>query len=239
MNLGDRFMRTLVNLGICVALLAAPAVVHADTIFSNFGPGSSYNTAIGNPVGDGLDGTGFNYAEGNRFTVGTTSSLSSIMIALSCAVCPAGGSLTVSLTQNASNQPGAVVESFSILGSTLGLLGNNNPPLTLTSLLQPPLSAGSQYWVTVSGLPTSAVAWNWNNTGDGSPTALSVDGGASWFAPAGLTPGAYAVNGIVAPIPEPGAVWLLSTGIFGLGGIEFQRRRKRKSRVLPSKPTEA
>ena len=221
-----RSTKMLASLGICALLLAAPAVAHADTIFSNLGLGNSYNTILGNPVGDGLDGSGFNYAEGNRFSAGVTATLSSITLALSCAVCPVGGSLTANLTQNSGSQPGAVLESFSILGSALGALGNNNPVITLDSVLHPTLSLGTHYWLTVSGPETSAVAWNWNVTGDVSPEAISGDGGASWFAPSGLTPGAYAIDATRVAVPEPGTVWLLTTGIVALGGFRLKRLRR-------------
>jgi len=226
MTLTSRSRRKLLNLGICAALLSSPGVSHADTLFSNLGPGSSYNTALGNPVGDGLDGSGFNYAQGATFTPGQTDTLTSIVLALSCAACPAAGSLTLTLTENVAGHPGAALESFSILGSSLGNLGNNNPLITVSSLLQPSLSAGTPYWVTVSGLPTSALAWNWNNTGDASAEAISVDGGASWFSPSGLTPGAYAINGIPAAIPEPRTLWLVTTAVLGLGIAQFQLRKR-------------
>ena len=231
MILTGRSTKMLVSLAVCALLLVAPAVAHADTIFSNLGPGNSYNISLGNPVGDGLDGSGLNYAEGDRFTAGLTASLNSVMLALSCAVCPGGGSLTVRLTQNAGNQPGAVLESLSVLGTTLGILGNNNPVITLSSVLHPILSFGTEYWLTVSGPATSAVAWNWNTTGDGSPTAISGDGGASWFSPAGLTPGAYGLNGTA--VPEPGTVWLFATGFLTLGGVKLRSLRKRNSGNLP------
>jgi hypothetical protein len=52
----------------------------ADVLFSNFGAGLSYNTAVGNSVGNAFDGN--NYAEGDTFTLGETATLSSITVAL-------------------------------------------------------------------------------------------------------------------------------------------------------------
>ena len=118
MILTGRSTKLLLHVGVCALLFAAPAIVNADSIFSNFGAGSSYNTLGGNPVGNGLDGSGFDYAEGNSFIASQSGALVSISVALSCAVCPAGGAITVNLTQNAGNQPGSVMESFSILGSS-------------------------------------------------------------------------------------------------------------------------
>jgi hypothetical protein len=217
-------MKMLAFLIVCALVLIRPGAAHADTIFSNFGSGFGYNTALGNPVGDGLDGSGFDYAEGDGFIAGISGSVTSVMLAVSCAVCPATGSLQVNLTRNGIGVPGSVLESFSIPAGSLGPLGNNNPVFVLNSALHPFLVAGMQYWLTVSGPATSAVAWNLNKTGDSSPEAISGDGGISWFAPSGLTPGAFAVT----TAPEPGTAWLLMTGIIGLGGVQLHRLRKQK-----------
>ena len=47
-------------------LLAAVSPLQAGEIFSNFGAGLSYNTGGGNFIGNGLDGSGSNYARGTR-----------------------------------------------------------------------------------------------------------------------------------------------------------------------------
>jgi hypothetical protein len=52
----------------CALALAAPMAAQASVIFSNLGPGSSYDTGGGNFVGDGLDGFGYNYAQAGTFT---------------------------------------------------------------------------------------------------------------------------------------------------------------------------
>lgn len=198
----------LTSIGVWTLLFAAPAVSRADIVFTNFGAGFSYNTGLGNPVGNAFDGN--NYAQGDTFTPTTSADLSSLDIALSCAF--AGGcpdAFTVSLTGDSGNQPAAApLESFAVLGTSLGLEGVNNPPVVLNSVLQPSLKAGTQYWVTVSADLNDSIAWNLNSTGDTSAEALSTDGGATWFSPSGLTPGAYQVNG-AAPVPEPGARVLL------------------------------
>jgi len=122
---------------VCVLLLAAPAVSRADTIlFTNFGAGLSYNTGAANFVGNAFDGN--LYAEGDTFTPSTTTKLSSIDIALSCMFgggCP--DNFTVSLDRNSGDAPSTALESFTVAGSSLGLLGANNAPLVLTSILAP------------------------------------------------------------------------------------------------------
>jgi hypothetical protein len=208
-------------------LFAVPAVSRADSVlFSNFGPGFSHNTSSGNPVGNAFDGN--DYAEGGTFMPTTSANFSSLDIALSCAfTCP--DNFTVSLDANNAGIPGAALESFILSGASLGLLSANNPPIVLSSVLEPLLAAGTEYWVTVSSDLNDSIAWNWNSTGDTSSEAISTDGGTTWFAPSGLTPSAYQVNGAsLSAVPEPSTLILMLLG-FGLVLVV----RKRIARGLP------
>jgi hypothetical protein len=206
--------RILTTMGVWTLLFAAPAVSRADVVlFTNFGAGFSYNTGAGNFVGNAFDGSGNNYAEGDTFTPTTSANFSTLDIALSCFLaCP--DNLTVSLDKNNAGVPGAVLESFTVAGPSLGAFGANNPPVALTAVGPPILlTAGTPYWVTVSADLNDSITWNWNSTGDTSSQAISTDGGTTWFAPSGLTPGAYQVNGtpVTTVVPEPGALVLLTT----------------------------
>jgi hypothetical protein len=204
----------LTGTAVWILLFIAPAVSRADIdLFTNFGPGFSYNTGAGNFAGNAFDGSGNNYAEGDTFTPTTSANFSALDIALSCFFsCP--DPVTVSLDANNAGVPGAVLESFNVLGPLLGAFGSNNSPLVLTSVLHPLLVAGTQYWVAVSTDLNDSVVWNWNSTGDASSEAISTNGGTTWFAPSGLTPGAYQVNAT----PEPRAVVLLATVVLVLLG---------------------
>jgi hypothetical protein len=220
---------SLATLTLFVLAFTASTVSRADTLlFSNFGPGMSYDTAEGNAVGNAFDGS--LYAEGDTFTPMSTAKFGSLDIALSCLF--AGGCadpFTVSLRTNSGDAPGSVLESFSVLGSSLGMLGSNNAPLVLSSILNPTLTAGVQYWVAVTADANDSIAWNLNVTGDASDQAISSDGGATWFSPSGLTPGAYEINGVssASPVPEPSSLLLLATSV----GIPLVRTaRERMSR---------
>ena len=63
-----------------------------------------------------------------------------------------------------------------------------------------------------------------HHPGDASSQAISTDGGTTWFSPSGLTPGAYAVFGTAAAVPEPSTLVLLSSGVVGLLGSRWRRR---------------
>jgi hypothetical protein len=209
----------MIKLFLCVFVFSITTMpmVGESIIFSNFGPGLSYNTAAGNPVGNAFDGN--NYAEANVFTTGSGDyPLESMQIALSCSfVC--SDPFRVTLSQNSGGKPGAAIETFTLAPSLLGPLGSNNTPLLLTSVLNPVLTGGTLYWVTVSSDLNDSIAWNWNSTGDRSPQALSPDGGITWFVPSGLTPGAFQVTLVT---PEPGT-WGLLLG----AGMVFGALKKR------------
>jgi hypothetical protein len=204
-------------LGVSLLVFAAPSVAEAATVFTNFGPGLTYDINSGNPVGNAFDGN--NYAEANTFSPSSSGSLQSLLIALSCAFgCPFP--VSVSLTADGGDQPGVILESFSVAGPALGPIGVPNAPILLNSVLLPQLFAGTQYWVAVSAPLTDSASWNLNTTGDVSDQAMSADGGATWFSPSGNTPGALEVDAV----PEPGTSALLVGGGLLLGLIRQRRR---------------
>jgi len=221
---------------LALLLTAAPAARADSVVFSNFGAGSSYNTGAGNFIGNGLDGSGSNYAEGDTFTPSAASTVTSLQLALSSYFGTNFDELQVSLANDSgAGFPGAVLASFDVLPGTLGMLGNNNPPVTFSVSPGITLTAGSPYWVTVADISGGADSniWNWNITGDASSQAISTDGGATWFSPSGLPAGAYAVFAGVA-VPEPSAVVLLASGAAGL--LASQWRRRRKTRQTKNRP---
>lgn len=215
--------RFALSLILSASMLAgvAPSVVGAATIFDNFGPGQTYDINSGNPVGNAFDGN--RYAEANTFTAPVSASLQSLQIALSCAfACP--DPFSVYLTADAGDQPGLILENFSLAGGALGPIGVYNSPLVLSSLLLPHLAAGTRYWVAVSAPLTDSIAWNLNNSGDGSDQAISSNNGATWFSPSGNTPGALRVDAVSRAVPEPGSLGLLIGG--GLLLSLFRRQHR-------------
>jgi hypothetical protein len=212
----SRSFTVVVMVSAIIILFVRPAISRADG-FTNFGPGSSYNTTVGNPVGNAFDGN--NYAEGDTFTPLVSESFSSLRIALSCAsVCT--DNFDVSLTRSTSGAPGAVLENFVVSAASLGVLGANNVPLVLNAVNGPMLAAGTQYWITVSSDLNNSIAWNLNSSGDMSAEAISLNGGLSWLSPSGLTPGAFEVQGVgVVGVPEPACITLLLTGIIAVIGV--------------------
>lgn len=212
-----------VMLGVLTLLFMVPTVSRADNIlFTNFGVAHSYNTGVGNTVGNAFDGN--NYAEGDTFTPSFSESFTSLTIALSClSVCP--DNFDVSLTGSAGGAPGAVLTNFIVNPASLGAFGANNAPLALNAVLSPMLTAGTQYWITVDSDLNDSIAWNLNSTGDVAAHAISLDGGLTWFSPSGQTPGAFEVHGVTA-VPEPASLPLVVTSMIAVIGVLTWRRRK-------------
>jgi hypothetical protein len=212
-------IQTTMLLGALAAML--PATASASIIFTNFTPKLAYDVTQGNSVGD--DFVGDNLAQGDSFIPSTTTFFSSARLALSCVVgCPAATNFTVDLTADSSDSPGAIIESFSLTGVTLNALGNNNAPITVSSVLKRTLFAGTRYWITVSTSVAYSLVWNNNSTGDTNDQAVSSDGGATWFAPSGATPSALEVDG--SPTPEPStAAFVTAAGLLLMMSLPKKR----------------
>ena len=209
------FARLSIWLSVITVPVLAPG---ASVLYSNFGNASTYNTSLGNPVGNAFDGN--DYAEADTFVIGGDAIFSSVRLALSCfGFCT--DPFFVTLNRDAGNQPGAALETLSVSASTLGTLGANNAPLLLNSAVNPTLSSGTRYWITVRADLNDSIGWNLNLVGDSAAEAISTNGGASWFSPSGNTPGAFEISGI---IPEPRTAGLLFVSAGLLLGILSHRR---------------
>jgi hypothetical protein len=214
---------------------AEPQQAEAAVIFSDFGANNSYDQNSGYVVGN--DSASHDLAEGASFTVGTGSSytLQSITIALSDFK-SAGASATVALeTNNGSNLPGSVIDSFST-GSLPNFGASGNSPVTVTATASDALLAGNTYWVVVTTDPTNTVEWNFNSTGVSGTIAQSLDGGSTWNAPpTNHTLGAFSVQATPeqgGAVPEPTTLVLFGVGLAALIGL---RRKKAMGKLMDCK----
>jgi hypothetical protein len=222
----SRFARR-VTIAFGALALVAPSTASADIIFSNLGPGNSYNTSSGNPVGFDFF-SGDQDAQADSFFPLIDATLSSVSIALKSFSGTNAFPVTISLTSSAGGLPGAVLESWIIPPGTLQAFGSSGNLAVLTSVLHPALSIGGQYWVTAFGGAGDPLVWNLSNVADPNPTATSVNGGATWNR-LGLTPGALRVEGTATAVPEPATLVLTATVMFGIAACTRRRTNTRTS----------
>ena len=65
-------------------------------------------------------------------------------------------SLTMAIAADNGGTPGAILETFTFVNQ-MGAFGSQNAPLTATSVLNPLLTAGTNYWIL--GLPAHPMPW--------------------------------------------------------------------------------
>lgn len=120
---------------------------------------------------------------------------------------------------NSVNIPGKTLESFMNV-TVAGPFGFNNPVTTLSSVLQPYLTAGTTYWLWVqAATPQSVLTVNQNDIGVNGVQAQSFSVN-SWTV-RGLQ-SAFAYDIEVSSVPEP------STAVLALLGISALIRRALK-----------
>ncbi len=184
-------MKKLIFLGIIVSAASAHGQT---TIYNTFGPGDSYDT-----LGSWTVSSAQSVA--TAFTVSSASNLSSISLVLS-----AGTNYTVSLTTDGSGQPGTVLDSWSVAGTSA--------KQTLTPNFTDTLSAGTYY---VEAQSSGAGAWSLNSIGYSDTFLYTSEG--NWYPFTGTTSVLQ-----VQTTPEPASMAAVG---FGIVGLAIRRRRRR------------
>jgi PEP-CTERM motif len=197
-------------------------------VFSTFGqPGDTFATNSSFLI-SGL-GSGFGY-ESAAIAFQPSASVTLDRIRFAVGTNLDNALIDAVVTADASGMPGATLETFSSIavpntGSTF-----NGTILSEDSTVHPSLVAGTTYWLLLQVHdPLGSTAFGWNGS---SPqvsgiqaTRFSING------PWSVVPTSQALAFDIAgtpttAVPEPSSLTLLATGVLGLLGYGWRRRKK-------------
>jgi hypothetical protein len=202
------------GLGLFCALPARGGIV-----FSDFGPGDTYNNTIGGySIGGASGAFGQVDIQGATFTAGLTGTLSEIDVPFNNQGWP--GLFNLGLYANdGTGKVGALLEWFQNVGPATTSSGI----FSVSSSLHPLLTTGDAYWLIATPAdPSTAVYWNENSIPTYGTMYTDINGSVAYLT--GQLLPAFRVIAATS-VPEPSSLLLLSVGGLALVGARSRRRR--------------
>ena len=220
---GARIMSTLFRHVVFAAVLALVAGIsdpaRAGVVYSNFGPGQSYNSNSEWQVYSD-DAYAMQFAPTTSFTF-TDAVIPMISL-------QGPNVYDVTLSSDSGGMPGSVLETIALNG----VVSTTAPALvTATSVLEPTLSAGSLYWLivwtpsfnTIGGLSMNSIGDLPNNNFAYSNFNYPTGGWHIFNQP--IARPAFEIDGVPRSVPEPSSL-ILAAAAASIGVIcgRFRRR---------------
>ncbi len=207
---------------VALAVLGLGDLASAQVAYSTFGPADSYDQG---------ENTGFSISNNQWLANPFTSNLAApgqllrVRAALDPYYSDDGSPFTVGVYEGASMNSAVLLESWS------GAFPQFMSIVTYTSVLNPVINPGTQYWLAfTSNYVGDYGLWKWNDQGH---TGLEFSGnsGSSWSESTDLQ-GAYDITlGDPQETPEPATFVLLTTGMIAMGASARLRRGKQRQAI--------
>ena len=216
---------TLITFASLLAILLCAATASAGVLYSNFGPGQTYDNnwaTSGWYVGN--DGAGNNEVIAMPFTPSATANVADAILALGWDGVSPNTPINVYLESDTGlGYPGTILATLTQVG-TIPNGPSGGGLVTFLATTHPLVTAGTEYWI-VAQEPNLASSMGWFYT-VGDPTGpFAYDENNSPTGPWGATSGAVSAFQVDAT-PEPSSLLLFGSGILGLAGILRKNARR-------------
>lgn len=203
---------SLKSVPVALALIAA-SHANAAVVYSNFGPGNSFNAVGGNLVlGENEISIG-NIDQAMSFSIGAVDvTFTSVELALRHNAGP--NSLNIIVMADAGGLPGAPLMTIPVAGvpAAPGIV-------EAVGLAAMTLNANTQYWIAADATGTTDITWHRNSIGQTGRAGRAGWPVGPWNFNANQDTLAFRVNGRFVPAPA-------SLAMLGLGALVGARRRR-------------